>query len=278
MKNSKKEVLINWKKYIYEIIIPWWNPTALVEVEKNINLSSFQKKEINDKIMLENKEVEQVGFIYKDIKNPKLEMAWWEFCANAVRATIYKYFIDYKIKIKNISVSWTIKKLETFIEKKWEKYFSKTQMPIYSNPENIEKIDKNTYIVNMDWITHIVIEKENLDNLSKEEIKIKAMKKIEYFDKKYLKLKNISCLAVIYLENNWNKKEIKPVVFVRSINTSFYETACGSWTCAVWMVEALKKEKNIEMDILQPSWSVISTKIEYSWKKFQNAYICGVIN
>lgn len=278
MKNNKKEVLINWKKYIYEIIIPWGNPTALIELEKNSNISNLEKKEINDKIMLDNKRIEQVWFIYKDIKNPELEMAWWEFCGNATRATVYKYFKDYWEKIKNISVSWTEKKLKTFIEKKWNNYISQTQMPIYTNPKNIEKIDEYTYIVNMDWITHIVIENQKLNNLGTEEIKIKAMKKINIFQKKYKYLQNKSCLWVIYIKDNWKNKKINPVVFVRSINTIFYETACWSWTCAIWMIEALKKEKNIEIDILQPSGFIISTKVEFNWKSFWSAYIKGLIN
>ena len=227
--------------------------------------------------MLENKKVEQVWFIYEDIQNPKLEMAWWEFCWNATRASVYKYFKDFWEIIEKISVSGTDKILDVFLEEKWNKIIAQTQIPIYTNPKNIEKIDENTYIVKMDWITHIIIENEKLDNLSEEEIKIKAIKKIENFQKKYKKLQNSSCLGVIYIKNNWKNKEIKPVVFVRSINTSFYETACWSWTCAVWMVEAFKKEKNIELDILQPSWFIISTKIEYDWKVFWNAFIKWII-
>jgi len=279
MKNNiKKEIKLNNNKFIYEIIIPWWNPTALVELEKDCKLSDLEKKEINDKILLENKEVEQVWFIYKDINNPKLEMAWWEFCWNATRASVYKYFRDYWKEIKKINVSGTKKILEVFIEKKWDKIISWTQMPIYSNPKNIEKIDKNTFIVNMDWISHIVIENEKLNNLDTDEIKVKAIKKIQEFQKKYKYLYNKPCIWVIYVENKLNKKEIKPVVFVKSINTSFYETACWSWTCAVWLVEALKKKKNIEIDILQPSWFVISSKIKFNWEKFWDAIINWIIN
>ena len=278
--NKKKEIKINNKKFIYEIIIPWWNSTALVELEKDYKISNLEKKEINNKIMAENMEVEQVWFIYNDIENPKLEMAWWEFCWNAVRSAVYKYFKDYWVKIKDIRVFGIEKKLNVFLESKLGKVISWTEMPIYTNPKNIKKIEENIYIVKMDWITHIVIENMSLSNLSIEEIKSKAMKKMEEFQEKYIDLKNIPCLGVIYIESNssLNKKIIKPIVFVRSINTIFYETACWSWTCAVWMVEALKKWKNINLDVLQPSWFIISVKVEYDWNNFWNAYIKWLIN
>ncbi len=276
--NWKKEININNKKFIYEIIIPWGNPTALVELEKGYKISDSEKKEINNLVLAKSKEVEQVWFIYKDIKNPKLEMAWWEFCGNATRACVYKYFKDFWKKIENISVSWTKQKLETFIEKKWEKYFSKAQIPIYKDIKKIQKIEKNIYIVNMEWISHIIIKWEKLENLTEEKIKQKAIKKLEFFQEKYNYLKNISCLWIIYTKKIWEKIEIKPVIFVRSINISFYETACWSWTCAVWLVEVLEKWKSINLDILQPSKNIISVKVKFDWNNFINAYISWIIN
>ena len=42
--NKKKEIKINNNKFIYEIIIPWWNSTALVELEKDYKISNLKKK------------------------------------------------------------------------------------------------------------------------------------------------------------------------------------------------------------------------------------------
>ena len=102
-------------------------------------ICKLEKEKINNLILLKNKKVEQVGFIYKDILNPRLEMTWGEFCWNATRACIYKYFKDFWIKIWNIKVSWTNQILKTYIDKKWGKYIYQTQIPIYTDTKSIKK-------------------------------------------------------------------------------------------------------------------------------------------
>lgn len=276
--NIKYEILIDWVQYTYSLVIPSGNPTALVEREKNIVLTMKQKKKINDYIMAISPTIEQVGFIYKDIANPKLEMAWWEFCWNATRGAIFRYFIDYGVKINAIKVWWIQRKLRTNIEEIWGVYFSESEIPIYSSPNKIEKVNEQTYIVNMEWISHIVIEDSfPTDNIWKYKIKSRAKNVILEYQKNYKNLRKVLCIWVIYVKNIWNVKEIKPVIFVRSINTSFYETACWSWTCAVWLIEALRNNQNIDIDVRQPSGYVISSKVEYNWREFWKAYIRWVI-
>lgn len=67
-----KDVDIN-----YKILNPGGNKTAIVIGNK---YSKKEKKQINDKILNQNLDVEQVGFI--DAKENKLEMAGGEFCVN----------------------------------------------------------------------------------------------------------------------------------------------------------------------------------------------------
>ena len=61
----------------YKILNPGGNKTAIVIGNE---YSKKEKKQINDKILMENLDVEQVGFI--DTKEIKLEMAGGEFCIN----------------------------------------------------------------------------------------------------------------------------------------------------------------------------------------------------
>ena len=70
----------------YKILNPGGNKTAII-IGNQYN--EKLKKEINDKILKENLDVEQVGFI--DTKENKLEMAGGEFCANAARCAVWEY-------------------------------------------------------------------------------------------------------------------------------------------------------------------------------------------
>lgn len=65
------------KSLNYKILNPGGNKTAIVIGNE---YSNEDKKKINDKILEENSDVEQVGFISK--KENKLEMAGGEFCMN----------------------------------------------------------------------------------------------------------------------------------------------------------------------------------------------------
>ena len=79
----------------FKILNPGGNKTALVIGDK---YSDNQKSQINAKILKENPDVEQVGFI--DTKENKLEMAGGEFCVNATRCAIWHYLNGQEGKIK----------------------------------------------------------------------------------------------------------------------------------------------------------------------------------
>lgn len=73
IKYKKQMVEIDWKRYVYCVVVPWWNATALVEVD---DISEIKNKiKVNDAILKQSSEVEQVWFILADINNPYLEMA-----------------------------------------------------------------------------------------------------------------------------------------------------------------------------------------------------------
>jgi histidine racemase len=72
--------------------------------------------------------------------------------------------------------------------------------------------------------------------------------------------------------------KIEPIVYVRDINTLFYETACGSGSTAVALVESLKTKNNkTELDVLQPSGKLISVKVLINKGKFIYAEIDGEV-
>jgi ribosomal protein S18 acetylase RimI-like enzyme len=137
-------------------------------------------------------------------------------------------------------------------------------MPIYENPNSIEVSDNKNFVVNMEWISHYIYYTEESefnkdDKKFSEKLKEKSMKLI-----KSLWLDILPAAWVIYVYKKWEDFYIEPVVYVKSIDTLFYETACWSWTTALWMAEALKNENSVnDLSVYQPSWKVIKISVDY---------------
>ena len=107
----------------YEFLNPSGNITALVT--KDVPRDKYQ--EISNKIMKNDPNIEQVGFLKKYSNSVfRLEMAGLEFCGNASRA-----FACFLVKEKyvntntfEISVSGYDNLIECNVEKKGEEYYS----------------------------------------------------------------------------------------------------------------------------------------------------------
>lgn len=258
------------KDYDYKIYIPSGNPTALVfGIEKDPE----RRKEINDEIMaLYDDFVEQVGFVNTDIKNPELMMAGGEFCGNATRSAV-KYYLNDKEGKLDIKVSGVPEKLNAGMDADGNAW---VDMPIikgaYTN--SVKKLTETSAIVRMYGITHVVIESGDVNKeFSKEDLKKYAYSILEK--------QNLLCedAAGVMFVNRIDDEniEISPVVFVRAINTLFYETACGSGTTAVGVYESAKRGEGIDINILQPSGNTINVKTLCDEENVYNVRISGKV-
>ena len=258
------------KDYNYKIYIPSGNPTALVfGIEKD----PARRKEINDEIMEQCDDfVEQVGFVNTDINDPELMMAGGEFCGNATRSAV-KYYLNDKQGNLNIKVSGVPERLNAGMDEDGNAW---VDMPIikgaYEN--SVKEINSISAIVRMYGITHVVIESGDINKeYNKEELKKYAYSILER--------ENLLCedAAGVMFVNKIDDEniEISPVVFVRAINTLFYETACGSGTTAVGVYESYKKKSDIDVNILQPSGNAINVKTEVDDKNIYNVRISGKV-
>lgn len=258
------------KDYNYKIYIPSGNPTALVfGIEKD----PARRKEINDEIMAKYDDfVEQVGFVNTDINDPELMMAGGEFCGNATRSAV-KYYLNDKEGNLDIKVSGVPERLNAGMDAEGNAW---VDMPIikgaYEN--SIKKINNISAIVKMYGITHVVIESGDINKeFSKEELKKYAYSILER--------ENLLCedAAGVMFVNRIDDEniEISPVVFVRAINTLFYETACGSGTTAVGVYESFKRKSGIDVNILQPSGNTINVQTEVDDKNIYNVRISGKV-
>lgn len=249
----------------YIIVSPGGNDTALVE---GVNFSKEERKEINDYIMNKNKNVEQVGFIDKEKKI--LKMAGGEFCGNATRSAAY-IFLDGKVGELKIKVNEDEKIINAGVT---SNNLAWCEIPLYTGKDAVVKLYEDVYKVKMQGMTTIVI-KENLakKNLAqKEKLKEITSKIIDTLD-----LRNNEAVGVMYLEKEKEKYKMHPVVWVKLVDTLFYETACGSGSTAVAMVESYLKKESSKIEIIQPSGKSIIAQNIYKNGQIELARILGNI-
>lgn len=251
-------------KYKILILRPGGNDTALVKgiVPKN------ERREINDQIMNQFSNIEQVGF-YKDGKRAKLEMAGGEFCGNATRSLAYLLLNGKKGKLK-ILVSGTNRFLSAGVKKKNTAF---AQMPLYKSFKSVRKVDTDTFLVKLQGITHLVTPKPQ--NIQSEKLKIMAKKLLA----KYKLLFSEKAAGVMFVSNiKRNNVTIDPVVWVRDLETLFYETACASGTTAVGLWKAKQsKSKKTTLKVKQPTGMFISVTVKKDKNQFIDALIEGPI-
>ena len=71
--------------------------------------------------------------------------------------------------------------------------------------------------------------------------------------------------------------KIYPIVWVKQIDTLFFENACGSGTIATSMVETWLTQKSSKDQIMQPSGEFLETEITIKDNKIKRAILKGEI-
>lgn len=249
----------------YSIYVPAGNDTAFVY---GLNYTQEQKKIINDEIMANHPNVEQVGFIDTKEK-PELQMAGGEFCGNATRSAASIYLNG---KPGNIQITVNLKDLinagVTETGKAW------CEIPLYKGSDVITQKEPGIYIVKLNGMVTIVIQEEASTQYLKNKSKLKTI--ATDFIKKY-NLEYSEAVGIMFCEKKKGMLKINPVVWVKSINTLFYETACGSGTTAVAMIQTILKNKSQTIDILQPSGMIITANTTYTKGTIEKVTISGDI-
>jgi len=266
-KQSANEKIGIQSSYKFFNILPGGNGTTLVE---SIVSCPIERKRINDALMtLYPDLIEQVGFI--DISDPqqnKLIMAGGEFCGNATRSTAYIALGGKPGEIL-LTVSGVQDKLKAGVTESGEAF---AQMPIYPELDRVEKDSKNpnASTVYLQGITQYVVWNDlNIIGMNQDEIKAYAQQllKEKEYDVAY------PASGVMFVSETNKGLELKPVVYVRDINTHFFETACGSGTAAIGLVLAKEKQNSInELPIYQPSGLPIRITVNYDKKQGQSVY------
>jgi len=266
--NPRKENGLPPTGYDFVVVKPGGNDTALIY---GLVGDLRERKRMNDEIMAIYPNVEQVGFIEVDGRETTLMMAGGEFCGNASRSAAYLTLGGEPGEI-SLNVSGVSKPLRAGVKEDGKAF---AEMPIYKDPWKVkpDKKDENSWLVEMEGITHLVIfnGQEKIDGLNKEEIKRLAMEEI-----KTRNLTEFPAAGVIYTTKTSGQYSIVPIVYVRDIDTLFYETACGSGTTALGLALAKRREGDVkDVSIIQPSGMPIEISVFYENGQFTSAKISG---
>ena len=225
------------------------NPSNNITVLVTSFVAKKYYKIVANLLLKTEKTAEQVGFLSYDNCKLFLEMAGGEFCGNAtMSAAVLFSMIN---KIKNGTVSVNIKNTANVFDVKVKhlknnEYQSIISMPREKTVAKITYKDKEYYVVQFEDIAHIV-----LKNVSPNKYFEKYVKQM------CLKLKQKALGLIFFDEANM---KIKPLVYVKSINSLYWENSCASGTMAVAI--SLKNKKNLKVKILQPSGSVLKVEVK----------------
>ena len=247
----------------YVICKPGGNDTALVY---GSDYTQEQKKRINDAIMAKHSNVEQVGFVDLN-KEPELQMAGGEFCGNATRSAANLYLHGDTGSLQVIVNGSDI--INAGVDDKKNAW---CEIPLYYGNDQITPKEEGIYIVKMNGMISVVIQEDAaakyLEDKSKlKEVGMDIIKKYE--------LDFSEAVGVMLCESVEGTMKINPVVWVKAIDTLFYETACGSGTTAVAMVKAFLEESNQSLDVIQPSGMTITANITVEDRIIKKAVISG---
>ena len=226
------------RQLIYIINAAGGNATAIQVLEQGLNKEDYAN--LGKQLMDNNADfnVEQVGFLIP--KDKHFEMSGGEFCGNAARAATILLCnsyeqdqIEFTMSGFPNTITGTNKKLSG------TKYFTTCFFP--GMPLSEQKLaDQNTVIVDLGGIVHILIEDDMPEDYTE---------KHQELTKKY-NLQERSAVGVVWFNKKNNVVTINPVVWVKDIDSFFYETSCGSGTIAAAKITGTEK-------IVQPSGETI---------------------
>ena len=254
----------------YEILNPSGNITALVI--KDYPREKYQ--EIANKIMKNNSKIEQVGFLKKYSNSIfRLEMAGLEFCGNASRAFAC-FLVKKKYVLTNnfqISVTGYDNLIDCKVEIKKDNYYSTININLMKKVDdliqNLVLNKKKVSIIYLPGISHLLLDQ-----------------KIFKFDEKNcleeakniisrLKLLQLPAVGVVWFDDN----QINPVVYVKDIDSLFYENSCGSGSIAYGIYQSYLKnmEGTFKYDVIQKNKEVVEVEVGLKNKIITMAKLSG---
>lgn len=207
---------------------------------------------------------EQVAFVAGD---NTMHMCGMEFCGNASRA--FALMLAKKRGIAGygqveINVSGCDKPL--LVEVDTENQFTRIEMPPPLRIEKLENDDllKDAYLVDMDGIIHIIV--KDLDP---------TMDCFNRIKDRICQIYQPPALGVMFYDTI--SSTLTPVVYVKDVNTTYFEGSCGSGTTAVAAAFSVDEpDGTYHFTLPQPAGTITAT-VEKTQGRIRTVYIEGTV-
>ena len=221
----------------YHLIDPTGNITALVETITPVS----EQPEIAKRILKEEKECEQVGFIGSSgVADIKLRMASGEFCGNAVMSTA-SFFCEHKGLPVGETAGVTVEcsgcdePVLVNITRRQDRgshtYEGAVAMPkAISVEETVLDFDNRRYkmpVVRFAGIDHII----SITDVSGFEPADDG--EAETALKKWCGDLGSVCIGIMFAKNIGEDMNVRPLVYVPDVCTCFWESSCASGATAI---------------------------------------------
>lgn len=217
------------------------NPTAILITTNKLERTEYES--LGKELMSKTQEfgVEQAGFIV--LGENHIEMSGGEFCGNAARSAAILFSLMQEKEDVEFTMSGFDGRINSNIKRLNDGgFYVKSIFPDFK--PKIKKINENQTIVDLGGIVHVVIEGDFPENY--EEFHREITNNLD--------LMNREAVGVIWISKRDLIVEMHPVVWVRGIDSFFYETSCGSGSIATGQVTGSNY-------IVQPTGKIISVHI-----------------
>ena len=218
-------------KIRYVLLNPTGNRTILVKTP----VQKEEYKEVAKLLLTKEPTAEQVGFLETQKNGAlKLNMAGGEFCGNAtMSAAVYEVMKKKTASPVSLKVSGAkgTLKAEVWKDSDSGKYQGRVKMP---SPNSIEEVSVTLKgekmrlpAVFFDGITHLILSNIGI-----------AKKKAEECAVNWCRELGVSALGLMFYDAG--KEKLKPLVYVQSPATLYWESSCGSGSVALaaWLYES----------------------------------------
>ena len=259
----------------YKLYVPCGNTTALViGLEKD----AAARRDIQDRLLSAHPEVEQVGFVNESSGPNELTMAGGEFCGNAARSAAYHY-LDGKPGDIKIQVSGAKRELAAGVTDNLRAW---VEMPVVD--DGVSTVGDGLFLVKLEGIEHFVVSEYRSRRYLAKYHSTRDVTELLSDARAILSECEPSAGAraaatgVIFCGETAGAQTIHPCVFVDSLGTAAYETACGSGSAAVAAAHCHAAGcREATLSLTQPSGMQISAAVTVSVDKKYSIIISGPV-
>ena len=191
---------------------------------------------------------EQAGFLVSSQSH--FEMAGGEFCGNASRAAAVLFSELRGADNVEFTVSGFKGLVSATVDRRSDnEYYVRCRFPGMSvGVYPVEGHEQTINIVDLGGIVYVVVE-------SRFPAQAEVYRETHHQLTEELSLREREGVGVVWIERKDDSVAIHPVVWVRSIDTFFYESSCGSGTIAACAVTGVS-------DIIQPTGKIIRAEVD----------------